>query len=307
MEGKTLTVPGRKQLSGGRGKIRTLGKIAEPYGFLLPSFFIFGLFTFYPFFKTLHLSLFITDKMGMPKLFVGLENYISLFRSDSFYNSLIVTAEFVFIVVALGILLGLTAALLCSGAFPGVRVFSTSYALPMAIASSSAAMIFQVMLHPSIGIIDKLLRTDINWVADPAYALVCVSVLTAWLNSGINFLYLSAGLSGIETSLYESASVDGANGFQKLIHITLPGLSPVLFFTVTVDIILSFQSFGQVKILTQGGPGEATNLIVYSIYRDAFFNYRFGMAAAESIVLFLIIMALTLLMFRSEKGSVNYQ
>ena len=289
------------------GGIRSLGKNAEPYLYLLPCFFVFTLFLFYPFFRTVYLSLFITDKMGMPKLFVGLDNYKTLLQSDSFRNSLAVTFEFVVIVVALGLLLGLAGALLCNRSFPGIRFFSTAYALPMAIASSSAAMIFQVMLHPSIGIVDKLLGTDINWVADPAYALICVAVLTAWLNSGINFLYLSAGLSGIEASLYESASVDGANALQKLLHITLPSLSPVLFFTVTIDVILSFQSFGQVKILTQGGPGEATNLIVYSIYRDAFFNYRFGAAAAESIVLFLIILLLTLLMFRSEKGSVNYQ
>ena len=305
--GRNLTVRNSKSSLNRSSGVRSLGESVEPYLFLLPCLLVFALFLFYPFFKTLYLSLFITDKMGMPKLFVGLDNYAALLQSGSFRNSLMVTLEFVVIVVVLGLLFGLAGALLCNRSFPGIRFFSTAYALPMAIASSSAAMIFQVMLHPSIGIVDKLLGTDINWVADPSYALICVAILTAWLSSGINFLYLSAGLSGIEASLYESASVDGANALQKLLHITLPGLSPVLFFTLTIDIILSFQSFGQVKILTQGGPGEATNLIVYSIYRDAFFNYRFGTAAAESIILFLIILLLTLLMFRSEKGSVNYQ
>lgn len=151
-----------------------------------------------------------------------------------------------------------------------------------------------------------MLGTSINWTADPGYALICVAVLTAWLNSGINFLYFSAGLSSIDETIYERASVDGANEFQKFFRLTLPGLSPILFYTLVVNIIQAFQSFGQVKILTQGGPGESTNLIVYSIYRDAFFNFRFGSAAAQSVVLFLIIMVLTLVMFRVEKKGVQY-
>ena len=143
-------------------------------------------------------------------------------------------------------------------------------------------------------------------MADPKYALVCVAVLTAWLNSGINFLYFSAGLSNIDESLYERASVDGASEWQKFWRITMPGLSPIMFYTLVVDVIQAFQSFGQVKILTQGGPGESTNLIVYSIYRDAFFNFKFGLAAAQSVLLFFIIMVLTLLMFKAEKKSVKY-
>lgn len=278
----------------------------EPYMFLLPSIAIFSMFLFYPFLKTIYLSLFKTNKMGLPKKFVGLENYISLFQSKSFYNSLAVTFLFVIIVVVLSMGIGLCGAVLCNKAFPGIRFFSTAYALPMAIASSSAAMIFKIMLHPSVGIINKILGLNVNWISDPKYALVCVAVLTAWLNSGINFLYFSAGLSNIDETIYERASVDGASEWQKFVRLTLPGLSPIMFYTLVVDIIQAFQSFGQVKILTQGGPGESTNLIVYSIYRDAFFNFRFGSAAAQSVILFFIIMLFTLLMFGLEKKGVKY-
>lgn len=276
------------------------------YLYLLPAMLVFGIFLFYPFFKTIYLSFFKTDRMGNAKLFVGPGNYLELLTSSSFYNSLWVTIVFVVIVVCTSMLLGLTAAVLCNKTFPGIRFFSTAYALPMAIASTSAAMIFKVMLHPSIGIVNKLLHLNINWISDPKYALVCVAVLTAWLNSGINFLYFSAGLSNIDESIYERASVDGANEVQKFFRLTLPGLSPILFYTLVVNIIQAFQSFGQVKVLTQGGPGESTNLIVYSIYRDAFFNYRFGSAAAQSVILFIIIMALTLAMFKIEKKGVSY-
>lgn len=278
----------------------------EPYTYLIPSILIFGVFLFYPFFKTIVLSLYKTDKMGLPKRFVGLENYRKLLTSQVFYNSLLVTLIFVAIVVAGSMLLGLATAVLCNKAFPGIRFFSTAYALPMAIASSSAAMIFKIILHPSVGILNKLLGLNINWTAEPKYALICVAVLTAWLNSGINFLYFSAGLSNIDDTIYERASVDGANEFQKFVRLTLPGLSPILFYTMVVNVIQAFQSFGQVKILTQGGPGECTNLIVYSIYRDAFFNFRFGSAAAQSVILFLIIMLLTIVMFKVEKKGVQY-
>lgn len=276
------------------------------YLYLVPSLLIFAVFLFYPFFKTLYLSLFMTNKMGQAKLFVGLQNYTDLLRSASFLNSLKVTLIFVVIVVFGSMVLGLTAAVLCNRAFPGIRAFSTAYALPMAIASSSAAMIFKIMLHPAVGIVNKLLGLDINWLNDPATALYCVAILTAWLNSGINFLYFSAGLGNIDETIYERASVDGASGVQQFFSLTLPGLSPIMFYTLVVNIIQAFQSFGQIKLLIEGGPSESTNVIVYSIYRDAFFNYRFGNASAQSVILFVIIMLITLVMFRLEKKGVSY-
>ena len=278
----------------------------HPYFYLVPSMLIFAVFLFYPFFKTIYLSLYKTNKMGEAKLFVGLENYKALLSSPSFHNSLKVTLIFVSVVVIGSMLLGLVAAVLCNKAFPGIRFFSTAYALPMAIASSSAAMIFQIMLHPAVGIVNKLLNLDINWLNDPKTALWCVAILTAWLNSGINFLYFSAGLGNIDETIYERASVDGASGIQQFFSLTLPGLSPIMFYTLVVNIIQAFQSFGQIKILTEGGPNESTNVIVYSIYRDAFFNYRFGSAAAQSVILFLIVMVITLIMFRMEKKGVKY-
>ena len=278
----------------------------NPYFYLVPSMLIFAVFLFYPFFKTIYLSLYKTNKMGEAKLFVGLENYKALLSSPSFHNSLKVTLIFVSVVVIGSMLLGLVAAVLCNKAFPGIRFFSTAYALPMAIASSSAAMIFQIMLHPAVGIVNKLLNLDINWLNDPKTALWCVAILTAWLNSGINFLYFSAGLGNIDETIYERASVDGASGIHQFFSLTLPGLSPIMFYTLVVNIIQAFQSFGQIKILTEGGPNESTNVIVYSIYRDAFFNYRFGSAAAQSVILFLIVMVITLIMFRMEKKGVKY-
>ena len=119
----------------------------------------------------------------------------------------------------------------------------------------------------------------------------------------MNFLYFSSGLASIDESLYESGSIDGANGFQKFIFITLPSLKPTLFFVIVTNVINAFQGFGQINILTKGGPGQSTNVIVYDIYRNAFMNYRYGFASAESVVLFIIVMILTVIMFKFRKGA----
>lgn len=292
-----------------QAKKKTLTKnknSVSAYFYILPAMLVFAVFLFYPFIKTIYLSFFKTNNRGEAKLFVGFGNYIELLSSPSFQNSIKVTVIFMLIVVAGSMALGLLTAMLCNKAFPGIRAFSVAYALPMAIASSSASLVFKIMLQPTVGIVNKILQTQINWTTDPRFALICVAVLTAWLNSGINFLYFSAGLSSIDETIYERASVDGANGFQKFFRLTLPGLGPILFYTLVVNVIQAFQSFGQIKILTQGGPSESTNVIVYSIYRDAFFNYRFGSASAQSIILFVIIMCLTLVMFKIEKKGVKY-
>lgn len=276
----------------------------QPWGYLLPTIVILTIFMFIPFVQTIIRSLFFTDNFGKMQKFIGLENYIELLKSSSFWNSVFVSFRFVLVVVLVGVVLGFVSALLTQKAFPGLAFFSTSYATPMAIASVGMALIFQVMLNPSVGIINRILGVQGNMLSDPDKALVVVAILTAWLNSGMNYLYFSSGLASISDSQYEAASIDGANGFQQFTNITIPALRPTTFFVIVTNIINAFQSFGQINILTKGGPGESTNVIVYDIYREAFMNYRYGFASAESVVLFLIILVLTILMFylRSKGG-----
>ncbi|MDO5037465.1 MAG: sugar ABC transporter permease [Tissierellia bacterium] len=279
----------------------------EPYLYVGISLVILTVFMFYPFLQTLIRSSFLTDAFGRNVKFLGLGNYVSLFTSKSFWNSLIVTLKFVFIVCVSGIGIGFLTAILCQKTFPGISFFTTSYAMPMAIASAGMAMIFSVMLNPSVGIVNKIFQTSQNFLTNPTLALISVGILTGWLNSGMNFLYFSSGLASIDDSLYESAQVDGANSWQEFRHITVPSLRPILFFVVVTNIINAFQAFGQINILTRGGPGESTNVIVYDIYRQAFMNYKYGFASAESVVFFLIVMALTILMFalRKRRNRIN--
>ncbi|NLA53853.1 MAG: sugar ABC transporter permease [Clostridiales bacterium] len=278
----------------------------EPYLFLLPSMTIFAIFLYYPFARTIYLSVFLTDKLGNAKVFWGIRNFTDLFNSSSFWASVVVTFKFVFIVAFGGLIVGLITSLLTANKYPGVTFASASYAMPVAIASAAASMSFRMILHPTNGLLNIVLGTRINWTGDPKWALFSVAMVTIWLASGINFIFLSAGLRNVPEELYESASIDGANYWKKLRHITLPSISPSIFFQIIINIIAAFQSFSQIRLLTQGGPGDATNVIVYAIYRDAFFNFRFGTAAARSIVLFIIVLGITLIQFSFEKRSVNY-
>lgn len=271
------------------------------YLYLSPAIIILSLFMFWPFIQTLYRSMFLTNNMGANVEFLGLGNYIELLGSDSFWSSVKTSFVFVVIVVVVGVTIGFLTALLCQKSFPGVKFFSTSYAMPMAIASAGMAMIFQVMLNPTVGIINRLLGTYINYLTKPETALLVIGVLTGWLNSGMNFLYFSSGLASIDDALYESGQVDGANGFQQFLYITIPSLKPTLFFVIVTNIINAFQGFGQINILTKGGPGQATNVIVYDIYRNAFMNYRYGFASAESVILFIIVMLLTIVMFKLRR------
>ncbi|WP_282920669.1 carbohydrate ABC transporter permease [Ignavigranum ruoffiae] len=273
----------------------------KAYAYLLAPISILTIFMFWPFFKTLERSLFLTNNLGQNAKFLGWANYSELLTSPSFWNSVLVTFNFVVIVVIFGVLLGFLTALLCQRTFPGIKFFSTSYAMPMAIASAGMAMIFQVMLNPTVGIINKIMGTYINYLSQPNSALLVIGLLTGWLNSGMNFLYFSSGIASIDESLYESSSIDGANRWQQFLYITLPSLKPTLFFVIVTNVINAFQGFGQINILTKGGPGQATNVIVYDIYRNAFMNYRYGFASAESVILFLIVMILTIIMFKLRR------
>ena len=297
----------RKAAKAPRTRIqKTLWETLEPYVFLAPALLVFILFLYYPFARTVYLSTFLTDKYGMAKVFVGLRNYASIFQDPSFWRSLSVTFQFVLMVAFGGLLIGLCTSLLTANKYRGVTFCSASYAMPVAIASAAASMAFRMILHPTNGLLNILFGTQINWTGDPKWALPVIAFLTVWLASAINFNFIRAGRRNISQELYESASIDGAGYWKKFFHVTLPGLSPTLFFQIIINIIHAFQSFSQVKILTEGGPGDSTNVIVYAIYRDAFFNYRFGTAAARSVVLFFIILLITLIQFSMEKRSVNY-
>lgn len=279
----------------------------EPFLYLTPAFAVFTVFVFYPFVKTIILSLSKTNLRGEIKSFVGLENFMELFQSPDFYNSIIVTLKFVLLVAAPSVMIGFILALLANNKLKGKRIYELMFSLPMAIASAPAAAIWTMIFHPTNGVLNFVLGQEIGWLTDPRYALVSVAVVTVWLNLGLNFIFLTTGLRNIPTELLESSAIDGANFLHKLKNIIIPMVSPQMFLVIFMNLINAFQAFGQIKLLTQGGPGDSTNVLVHSIYREAFFNGRFETACTQALVLFVIMMIVTLLQFKFENKGVHYQ
>lgn len=281
-------------------------KYMEPYLYLIPSLTIFGVFVYFPFFKTIYLSLMSTDSKGDVKKFIAFENYKEIIKSSEFINSIMVTIKFVLMTSIIAIIIGIILALLANSKLKGSRIYEVMYAMPMSVASASAAIIWMMLFHPSIGFINYIFKLNIGWLIDPKWALISVAIVTIWMNIGLNFIFILTGLKGIPKELNESADIDGATHMKKLFNITLPMISPTLFFVVFINIINSFQAFGQVNIMTKGGPGNATNLLVYGIYREAFFNNRIETASAQSIILFLIMLVITIIQFKFERKGVHY-
>lgn len=279
--------------------------------FLLPSIVLFSIFLFYPLLRTMYLSFFLTDAKGVTTVFVGLDNFINMFRSPIFLQSIQSTFLFVLYTVPVTIIISLFLAVIANEKLKGIGFFRTIYSSTMGISVAAASVFWLYLFHPTIGMLNVILSSlgfeNIGWLTDPTWALIAVSVTTIWMNIGFTFLILLGGLQSIDTYLYESADIDGAGYFYKLRRITIPMLSPTLFFVVTVTIINAFQTFGQIDILTQGGPQNTTNLIVYSIYREAFVNYQFGSASAQAVVLFIIILLMTFLQFKFGERKVHYQ
>ncbi|MCG1010660.1 sugar ABC transporter permease [Salinicoccus sp. ID82-1] len=279
--------------------------------FLLPSIILFSVFLFYPMMKTVYLSFFLTDASGATTVFVGLQNYIQLFTSSIFLKSFKSTFLFVLYIVPATIIISLFLAVLANEKLKGVGIFRTIFSSTMGISVAAASVFWLYLFNPTMGLLNEILgflgMEGIGWLTDPAWALVAVSITTIWMNIGFTFLILLGGLQSIDQSLYESANIDGAGYFYKLRRITVPMLSPTLFFVLTVTIINAFQTFGQIDILTQGGPQNETNLIVYSIYREAFVNYQFGAASAQAVILFILILLMTALQFKFGEKKVHYQ
>ncbi|WP_107727596.1 carbohydrate ABC transporter permease [Desmospora activa] len=284
---------------------------ATGYLFLAPSLILFALFLFYPLVKSLYLSFYLTDPQGNVALFVGVENYINLFTSSGFLNSIKVTSLFMLYTVPTSIALALLMAVLTHNQLRGVRFFQFTFSLPLAISVGTASVIWMLLFHPSAGMFNYFLSLigvgPIFWLSDPNWALFSISLMTVWMNVGFLYIVLLSGLQGIPDHLYESAKLDGAGIWNQFRHVTIPMLSPTIFFAMIVSIIGAFQAFGQIHIMTQGGPVDSTNVMVYDLYREAFIQFQFGTGSARALILFVIILALTLIQFKLAEKKVHYQ
>lgn len=289
-------------MSSAKEKNRTL----FPYLLLLPTIFCIGMFTLYPFLRSIYLSFFVTDSLGDPGKFVGLKNFERVFSSDGFWNSVKATFRFAAIVSVGTFVTSMALALLCVKPVKGSKVYQTMFALPMAIASAPLAAIMMYILS-AYGILNKILGTDISWLAEEGTALFTTAVITVWSCTGTSFIFLLVGFRNVPVELVEAATLDGANNFRKIRHVYIPVASPQIFFVIFLNILSSFKAFGIINMLTGKGPGDSTNILVYAVYSNAFLRGRFETACVYSLVLCLIIFLVSRIQLSCEKRMVHYQ
>lgn len=289
-----------------------MNRRSEPlaWGLMIPTLVVLSIFVLYPAVQSLLLSFQDVEPFSKRSFFIGFENYEVLLKSPDYWQSVKVTFCFLLMTVIPSLALSLTVAVFLDANPFFQGVFRTLFLLPVAISSSMAAMLWIFIYNPTAGFFNFFLELfnvqGPNWLSDPSYALVAVAIATVWKEIGFNIIFFLAGLTAIPNELKEAAELDGASGWQTFWHVTLPLLSPTLFFVSVVSVINSLQSFGQIHILTTGGPMGETTTLVYNLYRDAFVKFRTGLASSQAVVLFLLIMIATTVQFRLAKKRVHY-
>jgi sn-glycerol 3-phosphate transport system permease protein len=280
--------------------------------YLLPSLVAFAIFVFYPVLKSIWISLHADNPFGgTSDIFVGLDQYKNALSSENYRNSLKITFLYSLYTVPLGLLAALLLAVMANLRLRAISVFRVAFAITIGVSVGAGAVIFALLYNPSVGALNYLLTRiglpPVQWLTHTNSALWAIAIGTIWLGLGFNFTILLSGLQGVPEELYESAKIDGASPVRMFFNVTLPLLSPTLFFVSVISVIAAFQSFAQIDILTKGGPAGSTNVVVYSIYRDAFFNFHSAYASAQAVILFVILVALTGIQFKSLGGRVFYQ
>jgi sn-glycerol 3-phosphate transport system permease protein len=282
-----------------------------PYLLVLPQILVTVVFFFWPAIESLRLSFFRTSAFGDKTTFVGFDNFARLLGSSAYYQSILNTFVFAFGVTALGVGAGLFVAALASQSIRGLLAYRTAVLWPYGIAPPIAGIIFLFMFHPSYGVLPYWLSFvtayEFNWFLKGWVAMALVILATAWTHVGYNIAFFLAGLLAIPPSVLEAANVDGAGPLRRFVSIVFPLLSPITFYLVVVNLIFSFfSSFGVIHAVTQGGPGNATEIMVFKVYKDGFIGLNLGSSAAQSVVLMLVVIGLTALQFRYVEKRVTY-
>lgn len=299
-----------KMITSGRRKSRFIIKqYATGYLFLLPSFIGFLIFMFIPMIASFFLSFTNYDGLSKIKL-VGITNYLELLSDDTFRISLSNNLLYTAVTIPVGIVIALFIAISLNKNLPGTKLLRTFYFFPFITSWVAVSIIWKALFDPTIGPINSFLMSigisnPPQWLASTACAMPAIIITAIWKNAGYNMIILIAGLQTIPEELYEAVEIDGANGKQKFFNVTLPMLSPVMFFVTIISIISSFKVFDPVLVMTNGGPARATNVLVYDIYQEGFQFFKMGYASAIAFVLFIIIMIITLIQFRGQKKWVD--
>lgn len=236
-----------------------------------------------------------------PIQFVGVQNYVELFKSHLFYKILNNTVVFALSTSILGVIIPLILASILNSKIRGSEFYKTAYFLPFITPMVVVGIVWAWIFDPNIGLLNQVLHIHINWLYDSKFAMPALIIVSVWKLIGYNMIIFLSSLSAISQSMFEAAKIDGANSFQTFKNVTIPLLSPTIFFVVIITAISSFQVFDLIYLMTQGGPFDSTNVLVYAIYKNAFEYFNVGRASAIAYVLFVIILVLTLVQWSLRK------
>jgi sn-glycerol 3-phosphate transport system permease protein len=282
-----------------------------PYALVAPQLIVVLVFFFWPAFETLRLSIFQVSPFGDQQIFVGLDNFIDLLTSPEYYRSVYHSFIFSLGVTFLVLSLSLFLAVLANQKIRGMAFYRSAILWTFGVAPPVAGIIWLFIFHPSYGILSyglaQVTTYEFNWLLKGWIALILVILAASWAHLGYNVAFYLAALQTVPLAVEEAARVDGASGFRLFRHITFPLLSPVTFFLFIMNMVYSFfETFGIIHAVTQGGPGDATTIMVYKAYMDGFHHLRLGISAAQSAILMALVIFLTVMQFRYTEKKVFY-
>jgi sn-glycerol 3-phosphate transport system permease protein len=282
-----------------------------PYALVAPQLLVTLVFFFWPAFDSLRLSLYRASPFGDRMIFIGAGNFQRLLSDAAYFRSVATSFLFSALVTVVGLAVALFLASLANAKIRGLALYRTLLLWPYGIAPAIAGVIWLFVFHPSFGVLPYLLSFvtayQFNWFLKGWVALVLIVVAAIWKQFGYNLAFYLAGLQAIPGSVLEAASVDGAGPIRRFFAITFPLLSPVTFFLFTLNMTFSFfDTFGLVHAVTQGGPGDATSILVFRAWKDGFDGLQLGYSAAQSVILMLLVIALTAVQFRFAEKKVTY-
>jgi len=281
-----------------------------PYLLVAPQLAITLVFFFWPAAEAVYFSTQSQDAFGISTLFVGFDNFTAVFADPDYLHAFQVTAIFSVAVTLLAMLPALLLAVMADKVVRFAALYKTALMLPYAVAPAIAGVLWLFLFAPGIGIVAnalKALGVDWNYLLNGNQALLLVIVAAAWKQLSYNFLFFLAGLQAIPKSLLEAASIDGAGGWHRFRTIVLPLLSPTTFFLFVVDVVYAFfETFGVIHAVTGGGPSKATEILIYKVYYDGVVGLDLGGSSAQSVVLMIIVIALTAVQFRYVERRVHY-
>lgn len=282
-----------------------------PYLLVLPQMTIVVIFFFLPAAQAIWQSLFIQDPFGMSSSFVGAGNYLKLFRDKAYFASFSLSFVYAGLVAFTSMIIALFLAVQANKKIRGATFYKTMLIWPYAVATMVAGVLWLFMFNPNVGVIAYFLKhslgIDWNYLLNTGQAFFLVTVSASWKQIAYNFVFFLAGLQSVPATLIEAAAIDGASPTKRFWGIVFPLLSPTTFYLLVMNIVYAFfETFPIIHQVTQGGPGQATSILVYKVWKDGVINLDLGGSAAQSVVLMAIVIVLTVLQFRFIERKVSY-